>query len=597
MVMKAEAISYYHRQYDHDFSHEEESLIKRVVITALPFLSFYRPIGVVLSVVCGSFRAFHEFNKGNKCGYFIGLVSVVAVANCFFKHKLSLVMTTGTDIFENLLQCAHNLSQGQVYEAVVSLMSLINSSAYVGMLLYPGMELLLFSLAMQVIFELMQSHHEFRNGKLIEGYGKLLMASIRGYQAMPYAQFFWAMHSVTIYRFISMQRENLSRICHRITSLLDVPCWWYVDKGSRIFSPIRTDKADQCSTYMGEVIARIFYASLAIPMVPFLLTLTAIGAVPRLAANLLQPHSFFYLAGNKDMEKKTCDDVKVLTMNACFVPACSRLFGGVSLWRERVDALVQKIIASNADVLCLQEMNDVEAAYALQATLKDRYAHFYINVGAQFSSENSGHFIASRYPISDVDFTSFVSGGGTQSMVNKGLFSFALTCGDKLFAHVFAVHLSPSKDDFVATEKEKMERARELNMIMERIEEAERKCANSMKIFLGDMNLRWGSEEWKQSLLSSSAFDDAYNRNRANVDKLSGTCATDDMVRAFYKKEDKGWYRAPMILDYVLAYRNKHMEDIEVTSELVRSFDDMTDPYEAISDHNGILSRFKRGKA
>ena len=328
---------------------------------------------------------------------------------------------------------------------------------------------------------------------------------------------------------------------------------------------------------------------LAFPFLPATLALTLAEGVCRIAANSIQPKPFFYLKGKAEEKTSIGKNIKIFTMNVCAVAGgFSRLFGGVAPWKYRKDEIINQILSQKPDVVCLQEVNDINAAYAFKKGLENEYAHFYFNVGSKPFTQNSGHFIASKYPIENMNFMPFSKKAGLQSMVNKGLCSFSLKCKDEVFAHIFAVHLSPSKDDLNAKEQEIEDRKIELERILKQIELKEKNDPESFKVLVGDMNLRWGSDEWKQSIISSNKFMDSYNQGREKVTSKDATCATDDMIDAYHQSINKDWIKSPMILDYALLH-NSEKQKREITTKKVKSFDPKLDPYDAISDHSGLV--------
>ncbi len=454
----------------------------------------------------------------------------------------------------------------------------------------PSIEIILLALTLQIAHELIHSIKEFKKDHYIEGVSKLLMASARSYQALPFLNVTYQIHGEKISNFITKQRETMARIFHKASTILASPFWWYSEKAVRIFSPIRIDKQDQCSTYVGEVAARAFYSLLAIPMLPISLALSLVEGSTRILANLIQPNSFSYLKGAAEEITTLGKSLKILTMNVCFVAGgFPRLFAGVAPWRERIDGLIDKILLEKPDVVCLQEVNDVNAAYALYDGLKNEYAHFYFNIGSKTFSQNSGHFIASKYSVGDMKFMPFSTGVGLQNMVNKGLFSFSLKCQNKTFSKIFAVHLSPSKDDLNPTKNEIKRRQLELERIKKEIAISEEKDSKSHKILLGDMNLRYKSKEWEKSIISSDSFFNSYTQDNENVDYSNATSATDDMISAYLKGKDSNWYKNPMILDYALLYRKKDQKVANINTKTFNAFDRDKDPYDALSDHNGLV--------
>lgn len=363
---------------------------------------------------------------------------------------------------------------------------------------------------------------------------------------------------------IDQKREVIASLFHRFAAFLDTPCWWYSEKVFEVINPI------DWNSPVTELTTRTFYGLFAIPMIPVSIGLAAIGIVPRAIANLVQPRPFFYLKGESLAKKEVSNAFKVYTMNVCCIPGgFAKLAGGVTHWRERVDGLVSKILETKPDLVCLQEVNDINASYALYERLKADYAHFYFNIGSAVFTQNSGHFIASKYPIEDPNFVSFSSLVGWKEFVNKGLFSFGLKSGERTFCRIYAVHLSPGS--------QKKERKIEAEYILEKMKDSEDN--NVTQILLGDMNTPWGTDEWKSSPLSKDDFYDAYNQGRRNVSLSDATRSKDGKIG--------------QIIDYALLHRAGGNYR-GVSTSLVPNTCDKSKG--RISDHKGLLLSIPKGK-
>jgi exonuclease III len=573
------------------------SYVNRVCIAALPFLSLYSPFGRALSIFSASIRIYSKYEEfpkdGSKFSKGWSLVKMgtatLSLANCFFNHKKALLMTNANDVLESLWDV---VSKEGAAEKSLSLLSAINSSTYMGVLLCPSIEVMLLSLFVQVLFELGHAAKEWQKGdRQLEVGARLLMAGIRGRQTLSYARVFWKKHQAKIVPILNRERERIAEMLHRFDSMIASPFWWYTEKVVRMTRAIQLGVNGQCSSRVGEIATRVFYGVLGIPMLSYALATSLPELLVRSLAKGIAPDPFFYLKGNVEEKTKHNGRVSILTMNVCFVAGgFAELFaGGIPNWKNRIDSLTENILKQDLDIVCLQEVNDVNASIALHERLKGNYAHFYHNIGAQIFSQNSGHFIASKYAINDPNFIPFNSGTGLQAMVNKGLFTFDVSCSDRILANISAVHLSPSKQDLDPTRGESLRRSLEIELVVENIRKKAAEHINALNIFLGDFNLSFDSTERKNSPISSGVFIDPYNQNRTEIKLDEGTCATENMRDAHKKGEEKGWLKEGIIFDYNLVWNNLSARAAKMSSTLFRGFFSEKAPCQAYSDHNGVV--------
>ncbi|MBN2479161.1 MAG: hypothetical protein JXA94_02940, partial [Parachlamydiales bacterium] len=591
-----------HRQYEHDFLNLEKSeifdKIKRVFVSILPIISLYNPIGSFLTISLGSLKSVVSFGSSieslKKGDYlnsfkmlFVGILASISVMNGFFKDHVGLMIITLSDIFENIYSSFFHLLQNQNQEVLDNLISALNSSVYLKLLILPSLKFLIISLFFQCLYELYKSRKDLDSCKNIEASSKIVMALIRGVQMCFFSKKFVENNKDEINDFLTQKSSSISYFFHKMAYFLAKPFWWYSEKIPRILKPINPQDIDQCQSKINEVFSRVGFVFLGIFFAPVSIVLAGLELIPRILANILNPFNYTYLKGDAE-NKKTEKQLSIMSMNTCFVSGgFASFFGGVSPWKNRIFDLVNSINKNMPDVVCLQEVNDFEAACELYKNLKKDYAHFYINIGSKIFSQNSGHFIASKFKISNPNFVAFNEASGSQNFVNKGLFSFELKNNDnKNIADIFVVHLSPSKDDFNPTDVEKKLRDNQLQKVLDLIKNEKE---NTKKILLGDFNLLWGSDEYEKSILKKDFFD-SYNKDRHVVLKESSTCATDFMIDSFFSKEKHSSY-IPMIVDYLLMYKNQSEKNFSVKN--IKGFDVFENNLEnAISDHNGLLGIF-----
>jgi len=603
MTQSTQEIPYLYRQKadleDIPTSSQASELVKRVAAASIPFFCLYKPIGRTLTlvldttkaVICISELASATTEKDGKKIAFATLrtaLAAAAIAGTFFRHPLGIAITTIHDILINAHEIQKAIHEKNTQKALENLFHLVNSTLYLTILIKGSTDLILLSFLFQMLLESYQGYKELtkEDAKYIEGCSKLLLAGVRGYQAAPFALKFYKENYVKI----AMTRDKIATFFHRCASMLAVPFWWYTEKAIRIFTPLHPGEADQCQTKTLEVAARIFYSCLAIPMVPISLALSAVEIIPRTIANTIAFSPFTYLQGNAQ-DKTLPEDRKIstFTMNLCFVAGGFPMpYGGIVPWRERIDPVVGAIREKGPDVVCLQEVNDVEAAYSLHGKLKDEYAHFYVNIGPQILTQNSGLFVASKYEIRSPSFTPYHLGTGSQKMVNKGFFDFDVVSAGETIAHIFTTHLSPSKEDIIPTEIEKQRRKIEIERIVHKMRLLRAQFAKTAMLLVGDLNLPWNTDEYPYL---EKLFHDAYNANRESMQPEDATSLTDFMTQNIFASDERREELDPnkyaQIMDYALYFRDEVPSDMQ--TELVQAFIG-SDPTKYLSDHCGLFS-------
>ena len=288
---------------------------------------------------------------------------------------------------------------------------------------------------------------------------------------------------------------------------------------------------------------------------------------------------FIFLKGRgKKREKGSM--VTILSGNVLFMPDLfTYFFGGVSSWVQRVDALASLFIEKGADVICLQEVHDGESAYQLYDRLKNDYAYFHMNIGtdhAVLNSEelslNSGLFIASKLPIEDPDFKKY-DVEGMQKGIHKGYFYGVLQSKQTPLCYLISTHLNPFENE-VATRV----RETEAQEVVAKIKEM-RTIYPLPSLLVGDLNINWGSQEWKNSILSQTFFD--------VYEEKAFTCTDtfNDLVWTIPKERDKV-VKEGHICDYALVDRESSLK----MRSTICPFYLLEKPTEALSDHQGIFT-------
>ncbi len=298
---------------------------------------------------------------------------------------------------------------------------------------------------------------------------------------------------------------------------------------------------------------------------------------------LPQKLPFTYLEGEgKVGEKKS--SLTTFNANFLFMPDdYTWFFGGCSRWERRVDALCGVIFKEDPDIVCLQEIHDVDSGYALYERLRGSYCHFYLNIGqGDYTRDpekimmNSGLFVASRYPIKDPSFIPFEQ-EGRQWQINKGFFHGSVTVGEEAFCQLYTSHLNPFDDE--TAQKVRWEQAEEIALSMKKLQTVDPAPA----FLLGDLNVKKHSPEWYFSPLSKEFT------HHCPGDQNTCTDTLDAIVRA-RKNEREGMAREEYLCDYALIYQGSSGA---IESRVIPLYD-LSDPAQAISDHQGIFSTIRK---
>lgn len=283
---------------------------------------------------------------------------------------------------------------------------------------------------------------------------------------------------------------------------------------------------------------------------------------------------FEYQRGDAE-EIKSLHTIKLFSWNTCLLPGrLSQVFSGLSSWQDRIDQIVEKVRSQDADIICLQEVHSEPAARMLFESLKQSYAHFYMNMGPKVMASqltdiglNSGLFVASKLPLEDVHFEAFANLEGPQ-MINKGFFWAKIEDSEIGFT---TSHLEPFD-----TEKSQNQRFEEFKYLTNYISSK----SSLVKVVSGDLNIPWGSQE-KAEMWLKTYFYDPYNKSRQDVSTHSRTFSD-----VFFEKKGKG---SCEILDYFLILHNPGFEKFAFMTERVEGFDEVKLESYA-SDHHGLLS-------
>ena len=600
--MATEVPSFYYRENYHPaptISPLNETLLSyalRITKTALPVICLYNPAGFVVSIAIDTTRVVTclgvSYSAFQKKGYteatrslLFASASIMSLAATVFCHPLGLILTTGFEIGKDIYDIVYYLQKKNYRKALEKSCHLLNNSIYLATLCTNTYyELLILSLVLQLTLHAYSCYKKYRKGnKNIELTGKLILTFAKGYKTTWYMKEYYKMHRV----FINMQRDRIAATLYHISSYFSRPFWWDTTQAIRIATTLNPKSAMQCNNKIQEVATRCFFGGLILATLPIALTgkLIEIGVYGLGKTIAYSPFTYLKGAASEKIYTKS-DEVSILHMNCCLPDGGFCMpFGGVASGEERVENIANLIKEKQPDVICLQEVNSLKDAYILFNSLKGKYAHFFIDIGSCYCTQNSGLFVASKkYPTQNLSFTSFNTGKGLQKMVNKGFFKFSIFSSNTLLAHIVTTHLSPSKNDFYPTEREKQIRKEEMQMILDKI----KKDQQIPTIIAGDMNINAHSPEYKDADFFSSGFSDKYNTD-TEVSLENATCLTEYLTQLPFKTptEQASIHKEDYLtrLDYALI---RDPDKFNFQTERIK-FPDEENP---LSDHYPLISTF-----
>ncbi|HSX10819.1 MAG TPA: endonuclease/exonuclease/phosphatase family protein [Chlamydiales bacterium] len=179
----------------------------------------------------------------------------------------------------------------------------------------------------------------------------------------------------------------------------------------------------------------------------------------------------------------------LLSWNCCCVAGGYTITdGGVVPWRDRIDAIIDRIAEQGADVNCLYETFDTKSAFLIAEKLKERgYGHIYYDIGPRAIGVSSGILIASKFEIQNPEFTLFPQDTlvGRTKNAAKGVFGFDLVSDGESFARIFSTHLQHSEEPQFPTQEEIEGRKRQMEMISSKVGQVKDRCV----IVTGDLNM------------------------------------------------------------------------------------------------------------
>lgn len=322
-------------------------------------------------------------------------------------------------------------------------------------------------------------------------------------------------------------------------------------------------------------------------MFPFAIAGLTLGQIFHFSGYLLSTKPYIHLKGLSN-EKHLEKNLSFFQLNCCLTSGgFSQVFGGTTLPNSaRVEKIAQTILENKPDLVCLQEVSDLNDAYHLYKKLSSEYSEFYFNMGPTpfILKNNSGLFVASKVKIENPELHSFSDIKGTEGMVNKCFLLFSTN-----EANFISTHLSPSKDDLRPKHSEIQTRAKEQERILSALRQ--RSSQNQKPGFVsGDFNINCGSDEQRESLLFHEGYDQ-YNTNHKDASKSDAATAESKFLTRHNWDHDKGARPQNLIIDYFLTFSKP--EDRVLSKTVKIPTFDVNAPILALSDHAALMTLIK----
>jgi len=300
-------------------------------------------------------------------------------------------------------------------------------------------------------------------------------------------------------------------------------------------------------------------------------SLPAMGV--RYAVSRFQKVPYVYRKGDASEKKIQDRKFTVLSWNICQAQGGYETSdGGVISSPKRIQKIIDTILGSKAEVVCLYEVFDVYTARDLREKMKNEYSHFYFSMGTRVVGPPSGIFAATKFPVENPTFTPFPQEAldGRAKNCGKGIFSFDI---DKS-ARIFATHLQHSEIPAKPTPGEVQARQAEMEIIMKLVDES----GPEGRVVIGDLNLdddEFKKADWSNHFVKGDTYTD------------EKTWGGDEYCAKLMQKEVSG----ALNLDHNMIVKGT-AQSIE-TELLPTGYDPKVISEEATSDHRPLFSTIK----
>ena len=341
-----------------------------------------------------------------------------------------------------------------------------------------------------------------------------------------------------------------------------------------------TAKASRIARKIALFLGIIGWAILAIPT-------AALGVILRFAATCLQRRKHFIryrgIEGGSSLPKDR--KLTILSWNICARPAgYSLTTGGVTPWKDRIDAIVRKIKDLNPSVVCLYEVFDPLCGFYLRKKLSESgYGDIHFHMGPKSIGLSSGMFFASKYRVKYFTFTEFPRDTlvGRTKFIGKGFFIADLVHAEDqtCFSTVCATDLQDSESVSDPEPEELTSRMEQLSLVMEKIN----RIRERVVVLSGNFNCERREVARIQELAQQTGECDLIETTSKKILDTPSRTGNRFCTTLMGKKESE-----PANLDYVFIL--SHKQDKIETAFVETGFNSEKFLPDALSNRLGLLS-------
>jgi len=264
---------------------------------------------------------------------------------------------------------------------------------------------------------------------------------------------------------------------------------------------------------------------------------------------------------------------------------------------DRLNRLIAQIEESDPDVLCLNEVFDINDAHYITNALKHRYAHFVLQCGTRFVGPNSGLFFASKFAVSDVRFKTFPKEMlvDNAKQCEKGVLLVDIKDSRGKIATMAVTHAQHSDQVRHGSLEEKRARTEEFKFIMETL--AEKRSV----VLTGDINM--DDEEMKEP--GNITFYNRFVKNTTYIDEngkeqftwggdkwyvdFGNRISNYSILPASSRRSEPRNFSTGCNLDHTMVSKS----EMSVVTKLIEDsvpYDPAKISRNSLSDHRGLLS-------
>lgn len=319
-------------------------------------------------------------------------------------------------------------------------------------------------------------------------------------------------------------QSTIGDLIYGLGRLLTKPFAWEASLATKLFGPHK--RPGKIPSSFTPVKTAYRSAALVLGLVPSL-ALAALGYPIKLLGSLFK--GSMALIENKQAKKEynKAEGLHLMTYNVGLMPTVIRNVNDLRSTPRRAEGIAQVLSEAQSDeqpdVVCFQEVFDIDATGDLAEGIKKNYHHILHSVAPRETGLSSGLMIANKFPIIEAHYRPYLNLAAEDALSNKGLLRVVLDLGGGKTAVVYNTHLQAKEEPYYAEIRQK-----QLTQIREWMEEDKQKDQRAhVGIFLlGDLNVshRYDtgapSKEYDVAIATlSKAFENPFYKDHNPVDE------------------------------------------------------------------------------